>query len=41
MIQIAIVFTRRPNHGTAAKFHSASIKAFATWAEVNGVSMAA
>ena len=39
--QIANVFSRRPNQGTAAKFHSARAQAFATWAEITGVAMAA
>jgi putative transposase len=39
--QIANVFARRPNQGTAASFHSARNQAFTTWAEVTGVTMAA
>ncbi|MBV8890684.1 MAG: hypothetical protein JO266_01680 [Acidobacteria bacterium] len=39
--QIANIFSRRPNHDTAPKFHSARRQAFATWAEVTGVAMAA
>src|ERR1700759_2983528 len=39
--QIANIFSRRPNQDTAAKFHSARCQAFATWAEVTGVAMAA
>src|ERR1700744_1710105 len=39
--QIANIFSRRPNQDTAAKFHSARRQAFATWAEVTGVAMAA
>jgi putative transposase len=39
--QIANVFSRRPSEGTAAKFHSARNQAFATWAAVTGVAMAA
>jgi putative transposase len=39
--QIANVFSRRPNQGTAAKFRTARSLAFATWAEVTGVAMAA
>ena len=39
--QVANIFTRRPNQDTAAKFDSARIEAFATWAEVTCVSMAA
>ena len=39
--QIANIFSRCPNQDTAAKFHSARRQAFATWAEVTGVAMAA
>ena len=39
--QIANIFSRCPNQDTAAKFHSARRQAFATWAEVAGVAMAA
>jgi putative transposase len=39
--QIANIFSRCPNQDTAAKFHSARHQAFATWAEVAGVAMAA
>ena len=39
--QIANIFSRRRDHDTAAKFHSARRQAFATWAEVTGVAMAA
>src|SRR4051812_22133689 len=39
--QIANVFSRRLNQDTAAKFHSARHEAFALWAEVTGVAMAA
>jgi hypothetical protein len=39
--QIANIFCRRPNQDTAAKFHIAHNQAFATWAEVTGVAMAA
>jgi putative transposase len=39
--QIVNVFSRRPNQGTAAKFHSARDQAFTTWAEVTGLAMAA
>ena len=39
--QIANIFSRCPNQDTAAKFHSARRQAFATWAEVTGVAIAA
>jgi hypothetical protein len=39
--QVANVFSRRPNQNTAAKFHSACHEAFAIWAEVTSVAMAA
>jgi putative transposase len=39
--QIANIFSRCPTQDTAAKFHSARRQAFATWAEVAGVAMAA
>ena len=39
--QIANIFSRCPNQDTAPKFHSARRQAFATWAEVTGVAMAA
>jgi len=39
--QIANVFTCRRDQDTAAKFHSARHEAFALWAEVTGVAMAA
>ena len=39
--QVANVFSRRPNQDTAAKFHSARHEAFAIWAEVTSVAMAA
>ena len=39
--QIANIFSRCPNQDTATKFHSARRQAFATWAEVTGVAMAA
>jgi putative transposase len=39
--QIANLFTRRPSHDTATKLHAARRQAFATWAEVTGVAMAA
>ena len=39
--QVANIFTRRHNQDTATTFHSARIQAFATWAEVTGVVMAA
>jgi hypothetical protein len=39
--QIANIFSRRPTQDTAAQFHSARRQAFATWAEVTGVAMAA
>jgi putative transposase len=38
---IANVFTRRPSQHTAARFHSSRSQAFATWADVTGVAMAA
>jgi len=39
--QIANVFSRRPNQDTAAKFRAVRNQAFATWAEVTGVAIAA
>ena len=39
--QIANVFSRRPDHDTATKFRAARSQAFASWAEVTGVAMAA
>jgi putative transposase len=39
--QVANIFSRRPNQETASKFHSARHEAFALWAEVTGVAMAA
>ena len=39
--QIANVFSRRPDQDTAAKFRTARSRAFATWAEVTGATMAA
>ena len=39
--QIANFFSRRRNQDTAAKFYIARSQAFATWAEVTGVAMAA
>jgi putative transposase len=39
--QIANVFSRRPNQDTAARFRIARNQAFAAWAEVTGVVMAA
>src|SRR3954454_18507441 len=39
--QIANVFARRPSQDTAIKFHAARDQAFAIWAEVTGVAMAA
>ena len=39
--QVANVFSRRLNQDTAAKFRIARNQAFATWAEVTGVAMAA
>ena len=39
--QIANFFSRRRDQDTAAKFHAARSQAFATWAEVTGVAMAA
>ena len=39
--QIANVFSRRRNQDTAIKFHTARSQAFAAWAEVTGVAMAA
>jgi putative transposase len=39
--QIANVFSRRPDHDTATKFRAARSQAFATWAGVTGVAMAA
>jgi putative transposase len=39
--QIANLFSRRPSHDTATKLHAARRHAFATWAEVTGVAMAA
>jgi putative transposase len=39
--QIANIFSRCPNQDSAAKLHSARRQAFAIWAEVTGVAMAA
>ena len=39
--QIANFFSRRRNQDTAAKFRAARGQAFATWAEITGVAMAA
>jgi putative transposase len=39
--QIANLFSRRPNQDTATKFHAARHEAFAIWAEVTDVAMAA
>jgi putative transposase len=39
--QVANVFSRRRDHDTAAKLRSGRTQAFATWADVTGVVMAA
>jgi putative transposase len=39
--QVANLFSRRPSQDTATQFHAARAQAFATWAEVTGVAMAA
>src|SRR3954468_7149172 len=39
--QIANLFSRRPSHDSATRFHAARTQAFATGAEVTGVAMAA
>ena len=39
--QIANLFSRRPTQDTAAQFHAARHEAFAIWAEITGVAMAA
>ena len=39
--QVANVFPRRRDHDTAAKLRSGRTQAFATWADVTGVVMAA
>ena len=39
--QVANVFPRRRNRDTAAKLRSGRTQAFATWADVTGVVMAA
>ena len=39
--QVANLFSRRPSHDTAIRFHAARSQAFATWAAVTGVAMAA
>ena len=39
--QVANVFIRRPDHGTAASLRSGHTQAFAIWADVTGVAMAA
>jgi hypothetical protein len=40
-IQVANIFTRRRNQDTAATVRSARNQAFAAWADVTGVVMAA
>jgi hypothetical protein len=40
-IQVANIFTRPRNQDTATTFRSARIQAFAAWADVTGVVMAA
>ena len=40
-IQVANILTRRRNQETATAFRSARIQAFAAWADVTGVVMAA
>src|SRR3954452_19702996 len=39
--QIANLFSRRPSHDTATRFHAARHEAFAIWTEITGVAMAA
>jgi putative transposase len=39
--QVANVFRRRRDHDTAANLESGRTQAFATWASVTGVAMAA
>jgi putative transposase len=39
--QVANVFPRRRDHDTAASFRSDRTQAFATWAVVTGIAMAA
>ena len=39
--QLANIFPRRRNQDTAANLHSARRQAFATWADVTGIAMAA
>src|SRR3954464_4088817 len=39
--QVATLFSRRSNQDTATRFHAARSQAFATWAAVTGVAMAA
>jgi transposase-like protein len=39
--QVANVFPRRRDHGTAANLRSVRTQAFTTWADVTGVAMAA
>src|SRR5271165_198104 len=39
--QVANIFPRRRDHDTAANLRSGRTQAFATWAEVTGVAMAA
>jgi putative transposase len=39
--QVANVFPRRRDHDTAANLRSGRTQAFATWADVTGVAMAA
>ena len=39
--QVANLFSRRPSQDTATRFHAARTQAFATWAAVTGVAMAA
>jgi putative transposase len=39
--QLANVFPRRRDHDTAANLRSGRTQAFATWADVTGVAMAA
>src|SRR3954454_22786690 len=39
--QLANLFSRRPSHDSATRFHAARRQAFAIWTEITGVAMAA